>query len=159
MVTLPSLTSWLGLLQFGNSYYEIRKLPMTYDEALAEAHSRTWNGLNGYLATITSPEEQQFLTQYILNTYRSDANFPVFWIAGRYESGNWVWDDGPEAGTFLQTPNGCQQEFCPWESTFPSSPNPNSRMVFNPSGLWKNFDHDVVVPGAVYEFTGMPMKL
>jgi hypothetical protein len=53
---------------------------------------RTSNGLNGYLATVTSAEENQFITTKIGNSSA--------WIGGSdiAAEGSWRWMDGPEAG-------------------------------------------------------------
>lgn len=52
---------------------------------------RTMNGLNGYLANITSLDEQRFL--------KDKLNVPA-WIGGSDNTteGIWQWNDGPEAG-------------------------------------------------------------
>ncbi len=70
----------------------------TYDGATGNCTAsgalvrRTSNGLNGYLATVTSAAENQFITTKIGNA--------TAWIGGSdiQSEGSWRWMDGPEAG-------------------------------------------------------------
>lgn len=70
-----------------------------WEDAKAEAWAKTWDGLTGYLATITSDGENVFITY----------NFSVHVMSGRggvwigasdaAVEGVWRWMTGPEAGT------------------------------------------------------------
>jgi hypothetical protein len=70
-------------------YYEIVTTPLTWAAAKTAAEGRTFNGLNGYLATILSDEENRFIDSKI--TERS------VWIGGEYNAstGRWGWVTGP----------------------------------------------------------------
>ena len=65
----------------------------TWGQALTAADGRTLNGLDGYLATITSAAEQQFILDNIGNV--------AAWMGASDETaeGDWKRVTGPEAGT------------------------------------------------------------
>lgn len=80
----------------------------TFDEAVADAASRTYLGNTGYVATVTSAGEQSFIHNSISNI--------TAWIGGndRASEGVFRWVNGPEAGqSFSYTfwtggePNNC----------------------------------------------------
>ena len=80
-------------ISFGGHYYEYVSGSYTWAQARALALGKTFNGLSGYLANITSPDENSF----VLTKISADV-----WIGGSdegiEEEGAWKWMDGPEAG-------------------------------------------------------------
>jgi hypothetical protein len=73
-------------------YYEFVAAPaLTWAQARAAAAARTYNGLQGYLATITSAAEKDFLTRRASGQY---------WLGATDDEveGEWRWKTGPEAG-------------------------------------------------------------
>lgn len=75
-------------------FYEYINVSKTWHGARDIAQSKNFYGLSGYLATITSEAENEFITDKL----KADA-----WVGGRaYQTSdgwaNWIWDDGPEAG-------------------------------------------------------------
>lgn len=62
--------------------------------AAAAAKTTTWAGITGYLANITTPEENEFVERAIGGARN-------VWIGGSDETteGTWVFTDGPEKGT------------------------------------------------------------
>ncbi|MEL7036124.1 MAG: PEP-CTERM sorting domain-containing protein [Cyanobacteria bacterium J06592_8] len=87
-----------NVFQFGDSFYELSDSPALYQDAFNDAASRTFenaNGeiLNGYLATITSEAENNFL----VDTFGDDVGFA--WLGGQKDQNEaWTWINGPEAG-------------------------------------------------------------
>jgi hypothetical protein len=75
-------------------YYQVvsAPAPVSWDQARAVAAASSFNGLSGYLATITTPAEADLLTQ----TTPDPA-----WIGATDVNGGWQWATGPEAGTPL----------------------------------------------------------
>ena len=74
-------------------YYEFVAVPgITWTDALSAAASRTYYGLQGYLATLTSQAEADFSGSQALG---------VGWIGASDNAteGDWQWVTGPEAGT------------------------------------------------------------
>lgn len=66
--------------------------PITADDAKIAANARNFDGIPGYLATITSAEESEYLT----TRFTEDG-----WLGASdaEEEGDWKWIDGPEEGT------------------------------------------------------------
>ena len=61
------------------------------------ADSKLYSGAHGYLATITSQDELNFIKDNILPNYMNNENLL---IGGEYIGANsWQWADGPEKGT------------------------------------------------------------
>ncbi|NBR72328.1 MAG: hypothetical protein EBT75_09595, partial [Proteobacteria bacterium] len=78
-------------ISFGGHYYEYVSGSYTWAQARALALSKTFNGLSGYLANLTSAAENSF----VLTKIGADV-----WIGGSdsVNDGVWKWMDGPEAG-------------------------------------------------------------
>jgi hypothetical protein len=72
----------------------------TYTGARTTSESTTFKGQKGYLVTITSASEDQFI---LANVPQSN-----IWFAATDEviEGRWVIDAGPEKGTIIKTSNG-----------------------------------------------------
>ena len=86
-------------------YYDLipfSSAPLSWQEALTDAESLTYLGVNGHLATITSAGENAFLN----TTFNGGQDSQFAWLGG-YEpndDGVWKWATGPEAG--IQFANG-----------------------------------------------------
>lgn len=109
MLMLFSGPAWSVPVQWslasgGNDHwYEYISLRITWAAARTGAQSQ-----GGYLATITSVGEQEFVF----------ANFPeLAWIGGsdQAEEGVWKWMDGPEAGTTFWD-NGVTTTYSFWNT-------------------------------------------
>jgi uncharacterized repeat protein (TIGR02543 family) len=106
-----------NVLSFEGSYYEYVDTSVTWATAFTQASQRTLFGLTGYLATVTSDAENEF----IRNRMRSDAwigatddynyiknsdgtlkySCQYFASCDNFSEGKWHWVTGPEAGTFF----------------------------------------------------------
>ena len=78
----------------GHYYEYINTTGLTWAEAKDAAAASTFNGLTGYLATITSSEENDFMES---KTTSGDNVF--IGATDNASEGVWIWDTGPEAGT------------------------------------------------------------
>lgn len=135
-----STTIYLNNFQLKDyHYYEYVHGNFTWDEAKADAESRTYKGVNGYLATITSQEEQNL----IFNNLPHNRS----WIGGSDEGqeGTWKWMTGPEAGQIFynQWPNPWDPPITAYSNWEPGEPNgyggENDLMIFGyPSGRWSD---------------------
>lgn len=72
----------------------------TYTVARAASLNATFKGQNGYLVTITSPDEDTFIFN---NVPQSNIWFA---LTDEVVEGRWVIDAGPERGTTIKTANG-----------------------------------------------------
>ncbi|WP_423127949.1 PKD domain-containing protein [Gaoshiqia sp. Z1-71] len=78
----------------GHFYQFIDSLDITWTRARAEAETKNYYGLQGYLATILSKEENDFIWTKVNG---------VGWIGASDAAveGDWRWVTGPEAGTLF----------------------------------------------------------
>ncbi|UCE92610.1 MAG: T9SS type B sorting domain-containing protein [Flavobacteriaceae bacterium] len=104
----------------GHYYEYVQDIGITWTLARTAAEARTYYGIPGYLATITSPEEAQ------LSGEQADG---AGWIGGSDEEveGTWKWVTGPEEGMVFwvgdmngSAPNG---EFAFWNNGEPNNLN------------------------------------
>ena len=72
----------------------------TYTNARTLSSQQTFKGQQGYLVTITSASEDQFI---IANVPQSNIWFA---LTDEVTEGRWIIDAGPEAGTLIKTSNG-----------------------------------------------------
>jgi hypothetical protein len=73
--------------------------PTIYTNLLSLATTQTFKGQTGYLVTITSQDEQNFVQS---NVPGSDI---LIALSDRNQEGVWKWDAGPESGTTIKTSN------------------------------------------------------
>lgn len=98
---------------------------------------RTWNeakqyceNQGGYLATITSPEENEFVYSYLKNNFGYESAY--FGFTDQDEEGIWVWDNG-EVSSYTN-----------WHSGEPNGENPNEDFAMfyykYSDGTWNDGD-------------------
>ncbi len=77
-------------------YYEFVQGAVSWADARAAASASTLMGYSGYLVTITSAAENDF----VFNTFNTGLSSQFAWIgaAEPLDDGVWRWMDGPEAG-------------------------------------------------------------
>ena len=87
----------------------------SWKNAKTAAEGKTFNGLNGYLATITSAEENAFILSKLPSTSWIGANDVA-------TEGTWTWISGPEAGTTIYTGGDTVSgQYTNWNSGEPSN--------------------------------------
>ncbi len=129
----------------------------TWDSALAHAPTQSNLGQAGYLATITSQQEQDFI---FLNVTRTTA-----WLGGndRALEGTWVWQTGPEAGqAFFVVGAASQPGYSFWNSGEPNnccSGEDDLQFAWSSDGRWN--DHGTpsspnATWGYVIEYADVP---
>jgi hypothetical protein len=103
----------------GHTYQIVWDHHATWHEARDRAKAMQCNGLPGHLATITSPEEQDFLVANLWNWHSG----PLFIGASDAdEEGVWKWVDGPEAGQVFFADGHCVNGFSErWCSNEPNN--------------------------------------
>eukprot|EP00698_Gefionella_okellyi_P006095 TRINITY_DN15558_c0_g1_i1.p1 TRINITY_DN15558_c0_g1~~TRINITY_DN15558_c0_g1_i1.p1 ORF type:complete len:270 (+),score=29.18 TRINITY_DN15558_c0_g1_i1:79-810(+) len=102
------------------------KSPIQWTSALAAAATRTYGGNPGYLATITSQQEHNFLVSLL----PPGNGLEVVWVAASDlgSEGTWSWRAGPEAGQVFYK-NGVCQTFCAWREGEPTNEANNEHFM------------------------------
>ena len=146
----------------GHYYEYISDVGITWDAAKIAAETKTFYGLQGYLATISSTEEAQ-----LSGEQASGAG----WIGGSDAAteGIWKWVTGPENGTVFWNGNasGSSPNFAFWNTGEPNnSGDENYAHVTDPTigipGSWNDLKITGDPPGPyhpkgyIVEYGGMP---
>ncbi len=100
-----------------NHYYEyVQDTGITWTQAKIDAEARTYFGLQGYLATITSTQEAQLSGEQAAG---------AGWIGGTDQEteGIWKWATGPEIGTVFWNGgiNGSSPNYSNWNNAEPNN--------------------------------------
>jgi Ca2+-binding RTX toxin-like protein len=96
-------------------YYQAVSDNVTWTQALEYAGQQYYQGLKGYLVTITSSEENEFVHKSVVNAsditgWGSDSGYQGIWL-GASDSGTegvWKWMAGPETNTVFARSSGPQ---------------------------------------------------
>jgi hypothetical protein len=129
-----------NLYEFGGHYYEVVNTNVTWTEALRASAAKSLNGVTGHLVTITSAQEQEFLTNLVNQTVNKGWDNKSIWIAASDagQEGVWKWVDGPEAGKTFWTGNqngsASGGAFNAWITSYLRNEASSSGM----SGSWSN---------------------
>ncbi len=146
----------------GHYYEYVPSLGITWQNAKTAAEARTYYGLKGYLATITSAEEAKLSGEQAAG---------AGWIGGSdaASEGTWKWVTGPENGTVFWNGgiNGSTPNFAFWNSSEPNQAGDEDYThvtapgVGNP-GSWNDLSNtgstsgDYQPKGYIVEYGGMP---
>ena len=136
-------------VQWGGNghYYEFVSSAVSFDAALAAAAGMNFNGQQGYLATVTSQGEQDF----IYNNVTTAAT----WFSGsdRETEGSWKWLAGPEAGSIFWQ-NGVTLTYANWSGGEPNNAGDEDVLWGNWSGsAWNDINSANLV--YVVEYCGL----
>ncbi len=148
-----------------NHFYEfVSSTAITWTNAQAGAASRNLYGMQGYLATIVSADENAFITDKLVG---------VGWIGASdvEEEGTWKWVTGPEAGTVFCTGNDpcvpVDDRYSNWNTGEPNNGSGGiehyGHMIYTevgPRGSWNDMRNEggsgpYLVAGYVVEYGGM----
>lgn len=101
----------------------------------------------GYLATVTSADENSFITNYSYNGsktpnsgFLSGTDYQGYSPASE---GTWTWQSGPEQGKIFRS-NGTNQMYANWNSGEPNNKSNQDFLQLYTSGYWDDVDPDNV---------------
>jgi gliding motility-associated-like protein len=150
-------------LPFTGHYYEyVSAIGITWNNAKIAAEARTYFGIFGYLATITSAEEAQLSGEQAAG---------AGWVGGSDTAveGVWRWVTGPENGTVFWNGgiNGTTPNYANWNNSEPNnSRNEDYAHVTAPGiglpGSWNDLSNtgdpsgNYQPKGYIVEYGGMP---
>lgn len=98
----------------------------------------------GYLATVTSADENSFITNYSYNGGKIPNNGFLGGTDTRNTSeGTWTWNAGPEKDQVLRS-SGTNRMYANWNSGEPNNKSNEDFMVIYTSGYWNDADPDSV---------------
>eukprot|EP00698_Gefionella_okellyi_P024182 TRINITY_DN845_c0_g1_i1.p1 TRINITY_DN845_c0_g1~~TRINITY_DN845_c0_g1_i1.p1 ORF type:complete len:1859 (+),score=311.04 TRINITY_DN845_c0_g1_i1:51-5627(+) len=107
---------------YSHCYELVLSSDVSWQQASTLASLRNYNGVPGYLATITSSTEAALLASLV--PVPCSGGVCPLWTAAMQMNGVWTWAQGPEAGTQLP-PSAAQQDaswaqpYNAWCSNFP----------------------------------------
>ncbi|MDB5249160.1 MAG: hypothetical protein JWQ40_3554 [Segetibacter sp.] len=118
-----------GFYFFNGHYYQIIENSATWDKAKKDAEKAVYNGRKGYLITISTPEENEFIRSNI----RGD-----IWIGASDidKEGTWKWETGPEG---IATSGGSVITFSNWAAGQPD--NGGVDPASNPTNASRSGEH------------------
>jgi len=125
----------------GHSYELVTtQQTISWSDAKVAAETKTLNGQNGYLATVTSSAENQF----IIDKFGSFSG----WIGASdaAQEGTWKWVTGPEAGTIFQVGGAGNVTSTPSYTNFdngePSSTTAENYAGFHGGNGWNDYPNN-----------------
>jgi gliding motility-associated-like protein len=150
------------LPQTGHYYEYVQAIGITWTNAKVAAENRSYFGLQGYLATITSPEDAQLSGEQAAG---------AGWIGGSdsQQEGVWRWVTGPENGTVFWNglANGSSPNYANWNTGEPNQAGDEDYAHVTAPGVglagsWNDLSNvgatfgDYQPKGYIVEYGGMP---
>ncbi|HJN36621.1 MAG TPA: C-type lectin domain-containing protein, partial [Prochlorococcaceae cyanobacterium Fu_MAG_50] len=135
---------------WGNGhYYTFTKEGARWDAA-KDRSTAVLNGQTGYLATVTSQAENDFIYDRSFNGTPvpndgflggTDVDWDTAGTVYTYE-GQWMWQTGPERGDVFRS-SGSNTMYANWHSGEPNnSHNQDFLQLYSSSGYWDDVDPD-----------------
>jgi hypothetical protein len=179
--TVKANDATVGNSSNGHYYEWVPAYGISWTDARAQAETRTYNGLNGYLVTITSQDEMDFVTTKV-------EGFGWMGASDLAYEGQWRWVTGPEGledgGLGRQFSEQYKYDWCGasqalgingyyanWAQGEPNDCGANPSEYdptdpfrggehyahFYPGGLWNDFPNDVGgnIQGYIVEYGGL----
>jgi hypothetical protein len=137
-------------------YYEVVTGSWTWDQAVTAASLMQYDGMTGYLATITSVEENIFIRGLLEPGPGNHHWFGGSAADDTSSPSSYQWATGPETGvTFFQPPTTCLGSICDFDGSL-SGTFQRLSMIISPSiDGWEVLSSSTVVSYMVVEYGGL----
>jgi hypothetical protein len=128
---------------FNGHYYEYVQTRLTWQAAVDAAAARSFMGMQGYLVTVTSEQESNFIFDSVTSA--------TVWAGGSdaAKEGTWVWQTGPEAGQVFS--------YTRWSGGEPNNSGNEDAVHINWSGKAWNDINAGSSYGYVVEYSAAPI--
>jgi len=115
----------------GTHTYEFYNVPSYFDDAQEFAENRNHNGEKGYLLTVTSPEEAEFLSIWL-----GENRVGSVWLGAKdaQQEGEWKWIGGPEKDQVFWSGGSVDNKFSSWNEGEPNNAGEEDCGVFSVTG-------------------------
>jgi hypothetical protein len=127
-------------------WYERVDVPSTWIEAKAAVEAMSFNGMQGYLATITSAQENWWIVDNLGGAATLD-----HWLGGYNDQGTWKWVTGETwsyANWWPGEPKGFSGYILQFDDNEDNPPVP---------GYWNDYDPNSPEPGYIVEYSAQPV--
>lgn len=146
-----------GSDSFGGHHYEVYDVQSFYQSAKEFAESKKHNGESGYLATVTSKEEDSFVT-----TLLNKLGLKKAWLGAQdADEGKWKWTGGPEKDTFFwsidaDAPDG---SYSNWKIGEPNDADDEDCAIITVSDGWNDIVCRTERMPVVVEYGSAPIDM
>ncbi|MBD3401313.1 hypothetical protein GF420_00335 [candidate division GN15 bacterium] len=89
--SLFNVVQWPASEGGNDHWYAVFPERVSWETARTIAESFELDTLSGYLATVTSPEENQFILNYVLDSLDAIGSPGQLYLGGMYDEGDWLW--------------------------------------------------------------------
>jgi len=122
---------------YGGHYYEVFSTPSFFPNANSFAQERLHNGLRGYILTVTSSRENNFISNLLTSN-----GIEKVWMGGRDadNEGEWIWTSVPESGSVFYKDNSPQENaFVNWRNGEPNNvDDEDCALLYSLDGKWND---------------------
>ncbi|WP_368183793.1 VPLPA-CTERM sorting domain-containing protein [Aestuariibius sp. HNIBRBA575] len=150
---------WSSAVGGNDHYYDVIVGPIDWSDARVAATGSTHAGQQGYLTSVTSVDEHDFLLDLIAPLV--DGGMRLFWLGGTDEAteGDWAWVDGPEDGHIFYS-GSTALDFNAFRPGQPSGTSPGGgEEDYLQLGFFRDFWNDHGGAGGqayIVEYGGLP---
>jgi len=148
-------------VSFGGHFYEVFSPSSFHGDAVTWAATRTHDNEAGYLVTISSEQENNFISKLL-----QDSNVQTAWLGARDEiEGFWKWTNGPEKDKVfweLSVAGAAGHPtalFANWRSGEPNNADDEDCAVVMVDGSWNDAKCSADTYSVVVEFGSKPLQL
>jgi len=119
---------------FQGNTYEAYNPPTFFDAAKSFAESQSLNGVQGHLLTLTSAEEESYVSSMLNGTPLRSV-----WLAAQDAEieGTWTWIAGKESGKTIWH-DGTTSSYCHWKEGEPNNANDEDCASLVIDGGWND---------------------